>query len=93
VMLRDPVKHAFMMCLSLLFRSELTNAVIKFPAGLVSIPPLRSAWGENTAIVAVDSANDPASNLGPELNNQQPRKGRLRTLTICQENFHRVDLR
>jgi hypothetical protein len=43
-----------------------TNAVTKVPAGLVSIPPLRSARGENPVIVAVDSANDPASNLGPE---------------------------
>jgi hypothetical protein len=66
VMLRYPVKYAFSIFASLLFRSELTNAETKFPAGPVRIPPLRSAWGENPVVVAVDSANDPASNLGPE---------------------------
>jgi hypothetical protein len=62
-MLRDPVKSTFRICLSLLFRSELTNAVAKSPAGLVRKPPLRSVWSENPVIVAVDSANDPTSNL------------------------------
>ena len=43
VMLRYPVKYAFSIFLSLLFRSELTNAGTKFPAGPVRIPPLMSA--------------------------------------------------